>query len=89
MSIDKVVASIGIIAIRGYRALSYPVYSLLDYFNLNSCHCRYTPSCSHYAEEALSEWGALRGTWMAAKRVARCAPWGGQGYDPVPKKMQE
>jgi uncharacterized protein len=46
--------------------------------------CRYTPSCSQYAIEALTRYGALKGGWMAAKRLSRCQPWGGCGYDPVP-----
>ena len=46
--------------------------------------CRYHPSCSEYAYEALGRHGAIRGCWLAARRVLRCQPWGGQGYDPVP-----
>ncbi|PWG03352.1 membrane protein insertion efficiency factor YidD [Sphingosinicella humi] len=46
--------------------------------------CRYTPSCSAYAITAIERYGALRGGWMAAKRLSRCHPWGGSGYDPVP-----
>lgn len=46
--------------------------------------CRYTPSCSTYALEALQAHGAVRGTWLATRRLSRCHPWGGQGYDPVP-----
>ncbi|WP_151895072.1 membrane protein insertion efficiency factor YidD [Patiriisocius marinistellae] len=48
--------------------------------------CRYTPSCSHYAVEALQVHGVLKGSWLAAKRIASCAPWGGHGHDPVPPK---
>ncbi|MDA8365478.1 MAG: membrane protein insertion efficiency factor YidD [Actinomycetota bacterium] len=50
--------------------------------------CRFTPSCSAYAEEALAEHGAARGTWLAVRRVARCNPWGGSGFDPVPHVEQ-
>ncbi|MBR1935639.1 MAG: membrane protein insertion efficiency factor YidD [Muribaculaceae bacterium] len=46
--------------------------------------CRFTPSCSHYAVEAIQKHGPIKGTWLAIKRIARCNPWGGSGYDPVP-----
>ncbi|MFP5256934.1 MAG: membrane protein insertion efficiency factor YidD [Acidimicrobiia bacterium] len=46
--------------------------------------CRYVPSCSTYAREALAHHGAARGSWLTARRLLRCAPWGGHGYDPVP-----
>lgn len=46
--------------------------------------CRFTPTCSQYALEALRKYGALRGTWLAIRRLLRCHPWGGSGYDPVP-----
>jgi len=46
--------------------------------------CRYEPSCSRYALEALAVHGAVAGSWYAARRLARCHPWGGHGHDPVP-----
>ncbi len=46
--------------------------------------CRYTPSCSSYALEALELHGVARGGWLAIRRIFSCHPWGGQGYDPVP-----
>jgi putative membrane protein insertion efficiency factor len=46
--------------------------------------CRYSPSCSQYAIEALRKHGAIKGGWLATKRLLRCQPWGGHGYDPVP-----
>jgi hypothetical protein len=51
---------------------------------LGPSKCRYTPTCSEYAREALQKHGLLKGTWLALKRLASCAPWGGHGYDPVP-----
>lgn len=50
--------------------------------------CRYHPSCSAYAEEALATHGAFRGGWIALKRMMRCHPWGGHGYDPVPAESE-
>ena len=47
-------------------------------------HCRYTPTCSQYAYEAISKYGIFKGGWLALKRLLRCHPWGGSGYDPVP-----
>ena len=46
--------------------------------------CRYTPTCSAYAIEAVKKHGVLKGGWLAAKRILSCNPWGGSGYDPVP-----
>lgn len=46
--------------------------------------CRYTPTCSQYAVEALRKHGPFKGLWLAIKRILRCNPWGGSGYDPVP-----
>ena len=48
-------------------------------------NCRYQPTCSAYALEALETHGAVKGSWLAARRIGRCHPWGGSGYDPVPE----
>ena len=46
--------------------------------------CRFEPSCSRYAYTAIDRYGPLRGSWLTLTRLARCQPWGGSGYDPVP-----
>jgi putative membrane protein insertion efficiency factor len=61
--------------IRGYQKVLSP---------LLGAQCRYSPTCSQYAVEALQKHGALKGTWLACKRILRCNPFGGHGYDPVP-----
>ena len=48
--------------------------------------CIYLPTCSEYAFDAIGEWGAVRGSWMAMKRIGRCHPWREGGYDPVPRR---
>ncbi|MBO6212572.1 hypothetical protein SAMN05421738_10498 [Algoriella xinjiangensis] len=52
-------------------------------------NCRYQPTCSSYMIEALKEHGLLKGLWLGTKRIGRCHPWGGHGYDPVPKNKKE
>ncbi|HEU0223493.1 MAG TPA: membrane protein insertion efficiency factor YidD [Paracoccaceae bacterium] len=61
--------------VRAYRLLLSPWLGF---------HCRFQPTCSAYALEALEKHGALRGTWLALKRIGRCHPWGGSGIDNVP-----
>ena len=61
--------------VKGYRLLLSPWWGR---------HCRYHPTCSLFAQEALARHGAARGTWLALKRVGRCHPWHAGGYDPVP-----
>jgi len=51
--------------------------------------CRYLPTCSVYAEEAIERFGPACGPWLALKRLGRCHPWGGSGYDPVPDTEQD
>ena len=46
--------------------------------------CRYAPSCSEYMIQAVRKYGAIKGSWLGTKRLMRCHPWGGSGYDPVP-----
>ena len=61
--------------LRAYRAVISPLYGQV---------CRYHPSCSAYALQAVTHHGALRGSWLAARRLSRCHPWAAGGYDPVP-----
>jgi len=49
--------------------------------------CRFTPTCSQYAVEALQKHGAIKGLYLAIRRILRCHPWGGYGYDPVPEEF--
>jgi len=72
------------------RVLALPFRGLVWVYRhgispLTGAHCRYQPSCSAYAEEALSRYGVFRGGWLTVKRLSRCHPWGGAGYDPVPE----
>ena len=70
-----------VLAIRGYRVTVSPAQVYL--FGVTS-GCRFTPTCSAYAMEAIITHGTLNGTALAARRLARCHPWGPCGHDPVP-----
>ncbi|HYD32300.1 MAG TPA: membrane protein insertion efficiency factor YidD [Azospirillaceae bacterium] len=52
-------------------------------------NCRFLPTCSRYGLEAIAKHGAVRGGWLTLRRIGRCHPWGGSGYDPVPGRPEE
>lgn len=78
MKIRKLGERTLILPIRFYQACISPMFP---------ASCRYVPSCSQYAIEAIKIHGALKGGLLAAKRIGRCHPWGGSGYDPVPETV--
>ncbi|HSC80519.1 MAG TPA: membrane protein insertion efficiency factor YidD [Chitinolyticbacter sp.] len=78
---ERSVASQGLAARVGIMLVKLYQYTISP---LLGPRCRYTPSCSHYAVEALAKYGAARGGWLTIRRLLRCHPWGGSGYDPVP-----
>lgn len=63
----------------GYRKFVSPLFPP---------NCRFVPTCSEYAFQAISRFGLIKGCYLAAKRIVRCHPWGGHGYDPVPDDWQ-
>ncbi|MCB9360418.1 MAG: membrane protein insertion efficiency factor YidD [Flavobacteriales bacterium] len=71
----RVVSKIFILLIRFYQLSISPILGQ---------NCRYSPTCSQYSIEAINKYGALKGGWIALKRIFSCHPWGGNGYDPVP-----
>jgi putative membrane protein insertion efficiency factor len=73
----KLVGLILVGLIRAYQLLLSPYLP---------ASCRYHPGCSAYAAQAIAMHGPLRGLWLAVRRIVRCHPWGGMGYDPVPPR---
>ena len=72
-----------------FKPLSWLMLALIAFYRtcispLTPPACRYTPTCSQYAQEAIRKYGPFRGGWLALKRILRCHPFGGSGYDPVP-----
>lgn len=73
--VKKVLVALLVLPIQFYRHCISPLFPPV---------CRFTPTCSQYAIEALRKHGPVCGLWLAIKRICRCNPWGGSGYDPVP-----
>ena len=71
----KLLSFILVIPIKLYQILISP---------LIGPNCRFNPTCSNYAIQAINKHGPFKGTWLAVKRISRCHPWGGSGHDPVP-----
>ena len=71
------------------RIVALPFIGLIRFYQrfispLTPPACRYTPTCSQYGIEAIRKYGIIKGGWLTIKRISRCHPWGGSGYDPVP-----
>lgn len=76
------------------KVLTYPFKLLIRFYQAaispyTPASCRFTPTCSHYAIEALDKHGLFTGGWLALKRISKCHPWGSSGYDPVPEKKEK
>ncbi|MFN5887856.1 MAG: membrane protein insertion efficiency factor YidD [Flavobacteriales bacterium] len=74
-----------------YRVLGFPLILLVRIYQwiispLNPPSCRFSPTISSYMIEAIQVWGPIKGLWLGIKRISRCHPRGGHGYDPVPQK---
>jgi putative membrane protein insertion efficiency factor len=75
LAVKKILSWPLVVLIRGYQLIARPWMPKM---------CRYTPSCSQYGIEALQKYGPFKGLWLTVRRIGRCHPWGGHGYDPVP-----
>ena len=78
--LNKVATFPLLILIRGYQLIISP---------LLGSNCRFMPTCSEYAMESLRSYGSIKGSYLTIKRIGKCHPWGGHGYDPIPTKKVE
>lgn len=75
--IRRIINAIFIFPVKIYQWIISPILP-------NSC--RFQPTCSQYTIEAIKTWGPLKGIWLGIRRISKCHPWGGSGYDPVPPR---
>lgn len=73
-----------------HKIVTFPIIGLVRFYQIaispyTPASCRYSPTCSSYAIEALQTHGVFKGGWLSIKRILSCNPWGGSGYDPVPE----
>ncbi|MFA5258265.1 MAG: membrane protein insertion efficiency factor YidD [Opitutales bacterium] len=85
-AIEKALAWVMILLVRGYQLFVSPMLHLMAGPGMG---CRFEPSCSRYAVEAIKIHGPFKGLWLATRRILRCHPRGGHGYDPVPPPRQK
>jgi putative membrane protein insertion efficiency factor len=78
--LNKVATFPLLLLIRGYQLIISP---------LLGSNCRFMPTCSEYAMESLRSHGLIKGSYLTIKRIGKCHPWGGHGYDPIPTKKVE
>jgi hypothetical protein len=78
--VSQIVKHLALLLLRGYKLVISPVLPVA---------CRFYPTCSEYAMQAIEQHGVLRGFWLAVKRITRCHPWNAGGYDPVPQHTSQ
>ena len=76
------------------KIVTYPLILLIRVYQLIvspmlGSNCRFMPTCSEYALESLKVYGLIKGTYLTIKRIGKCHPWGSNGYDPIPTKMEK
>jgi len=77
----NIISNLEVLAIKTYRVVSHPIYSSLGKYS--PFECRFNPSCSHYTEQAIRKYGAVRGTLKGITRILRCRPGFGKKEDPL------
>ena len=78
--LNKIITFPLILIIRGYQLIISPILG---------SNCRFMPTCSEYAMESLKAYGLIKGVFLTIKRIGKCHPWGSNGYDPIPNKIEK